>query len=67
MRIDGKPLDHPQGILIMLHKPTGYVCSHSQKEGPRVFDLLPEPWERRKPQLACVGRHALRHHDESKR
>lgn len=54
--VDGEPLDSPEGILVLLHKPAGYVCSHDAKEGPRVFDLLPKRWLKRNPPVATVGR-----------
>ncbi len=54
--VDGEPLDHPEGVLIMLHKPVGLVCSHDAREGPTVYGLLPERWRRRKPIVTSVGR-----------
>lgn len=54
--VDGEPVDSPDGILVLLHKPIGYVCSHDSKEGPRVFDLLPKRWLKRNPPVATVGR-----------
>ena len=30
MRIDGKPLDPPPGLTLMLHKPLGVTCSHKE-------------------------------------
>jgi 16S rRNA pseudouridine516 synthase len=54
--LDGEPLDAPHGLVVALHKPAGYVCSHSDREGPRVFDLLPEQWLRRNPRPNTVGR-----------
>ncbi|HUP72129.1 MAG TPA: pseudouridine synthase [Acidimicrobiales bacterium] len=54
--LDGEPLDAPLGLLVALHKPVGYVCSHSDREGPRVFDLLPEQWLLRSPLPTTVGR-----------
>jgi 16S rRNA pseudouridine516 synthase len=54
--VDGEPVDSPEGILVLLHKPAGYVCSHDQKEGPRVFDLLPQRWLKRNPPVTTVGR-----------
>jgi 16S rRNA pseudouridine516 synthase len=54
--LDGEFLDRPLGILSMLHKPLGYVCSHDEREGPRVFDLVPERWLRRNPQVISAGR-----------
>lgn len=56
VRVDGEPLDHPAGLLILLHKPLGLVCSHDEREGPNVYSLLPERWRRRHPQVTSVGR-----------
>jgi 16S rRNA pseudouridine516 synthase len=53
---DGEPVDHPDGLLLMLHKPTGLVCSHDEHEGANVYSLLPERWRRRNPQITSVGR-----------
>jgi 16S rRNA pseudouridine516 synthase len=54
--IDGEPLDHPGGLLLLLHKPVGLVCSHEEREGPNVYGLLPERWRRRNPQVTSIGR-----------
>jgi 16S rRNA pseudouridine516 synthase len=56
LRIDGEPVDHPGGILVMLHKPAGLVCSRDEREGPNVYSLLPERWSRRNPPITSVGR-----------
>lgn len=56
VRVDGEPLDHPNGLLLLLHKPTGLVCSHDEREGPNVYSLLPERWLRRNPVVTSVGR-----------
>ncbi|MFZ5497195.1 MAG: pseudouridine synthase [Verrucomicrobiota bacterium] len=56
VRIDGEPPDHPDGLLLLLHKPTGLVCSHDEREGPNVYSLLPERWRRRNPQVTSIGR-----------
>lgn len=56
VRVDGEPLDHPGEILILLNKPAGRVCSHDPAEGPSVYGLLPERWQRRNPQVTSVGR-----------
>jgi len=56
VRVDGAPLDHPDGLLLLLHKPTGLVCSHEEREGPNVYSLLPERWRRRNPAVTSVGR-----------
>ena len=54
--VDDKPLNHPGDILIMLNKPLGYVCSHDSNEGQRIYDLLPEIWQARSPQVVSIGR-----------
>lgn len=56
VRVDGQPLDHPDGLLLLLNKPLGLVCSHEAREGPNVYSLLPERWRRRNPQVTSVGR-----------
>ena len=54
--VDGQPLDHPEGLLLLVHKPIGLVCSHDAREGPAIYSLLPERWRRRNPQVTSVGR-----------
>jgi 16S rRNA pseudouridine516 synthase len=54
--VDGAPLDHPDGLLLLLHKPLGLVCSHELREGPNVYSLLPPRWQRRNPPVTSVGR-----------
>jgi 16S rRNA pseudouridine516 synthase len=54
--VDGEPLDHPDGLLLLLHKPLGLVCSHDGREGPGIYGLLPERWRRRNPQVTSIGR-----------
>ena len=56
VRIDGEEPDHPDGLLLLLHKPPGLVCSHRAAEGPRVYDLLPPRWQRRNPAVTSIGR-----------
>lgn len=56
IRFDGEPLDPPQGMVIVMHKPLGYICSHDDGEGRLVYDLLPERWRRRDPKISTVGR-----------
>jgi 16S rRNA pseudouridine516 synthase len=55
MQVDGKPVDPPPGIVLMLHKPLGVTCSHKEA-GPLVYSLLPERWRRRDPAISTVGR-----------
>jgi 16S rRNA pseudouridine516 synthase len=54
--VDGAAPDHPDGLLLLLHKPLGLVCSHDAREGPSVYSLLPERWQRRNPVVTSVGR-----------
>ncbi len=54
--LDGVPLDHPNGVLVMLNKPVDVVCSHEPEEGTRAYDLVPPHWEYRNPRLETVGR-----------
>jgi 16S rRNA pseudouridine516 synthase len=56
VRVGGEPLDHPDGLLLLLHKPPGLVCSHDEREGPNVYSLLPARWRARNPAVTSVGR-----------
>lgn len=56
VRVDDAPLDHPDGLLIALHKPLGLVCSHDEREGPNIYSLLPPRWRQRNPQVTSIGR-----------
>ncbi|MCL4432828.1 MAG: rRNA pseudouridine synthase [Epsilonproteobacteria bacterium] len=53
---DGKPLDPLQGIVILMNKPKGLVCSHDDGEGQLVYDLLPSRWRNRDPKISTIGR-----------
>ena len=55
VRVDGEPLDPAPGVVLMLHKPVGMVCSHADA-GPLVYSLLPSRYRRRKPAISSVGR-----------
>lgn len=54
--IDGEPIECPNGILAVMHKPLDCVCSHDEREGTRVYDLLPPRWLERNPPVTTVGR-----------
>jgi 16S rRNA pseudouridine516 synthase len=56
VRVDGEPLDHPAGLLLLVHKPLGLVCSHDEREGPNVYSLLPARWRARNPSITSIGR-----------
>ena len=53
---NGEPLDPPSGMVILMHKPVGLVCSHDDGEGKLVYDLLPSRWRLRDPKISTVGR-----------
>jgi 16S rRNA pseudouridine516 synthase len=55
VRLDGEPLDPPQGLTLMLHKPVGYTCS-TKDPGGVVYELLPPRFRERSPVVATVGR-----------
>jgi len=54
--IDDQPIDHPDGIFILINKPAGCVCSHDPSEGALIFDLLPAQWMQRNPVPTTIGR-----------
>jgi 16S rRNA pseudouridine516 synthase len=55
IRIDGEPLDPPQGLVLMLHKPTGYTCS-TKDAGNIVYELIPPRFLQRSPVVSTIGR-----------
>jgi 16S rRNA pseudouridine516 synthase len=54
--LDGEPLEAPDGLLAILHKPLGHVCSRSDGEGPTIYELLPPRWSNRNPPVTSIGR-----------
>jgi 16S rRNA pseudouridine516 synthase len=54
--LDGEALEFPHGLFVSFHKPVGVVCSHEDKDGPPVYDLLPARWLARNPKVTSVGR-----------
>ncbi|HEX5329377.1 pseudouridine synthase [Sulfuricurvum sp.] len=56
IRFEGEPLDPPSGMVILMHKPIGLICSHDEGEGRLVYDLLPPRWRIRDPKISTVGR-----------
>ncbi|HAL72427.1 MAG TPA: rRNA pseudouridine synthase [Verrucomicrobiales bacterium] len=54
--LDGEALEAPHGLLALLHKPLGHVCTHSDGEGPTIYELLPPRWMARKPSVTSIGR-----------
>ena len=55
LTIDGEAIDPLPGLVLMMHKPIGVICSHDET-GTLIHDLLPERWRRRDPPLSSVGR-----------
>jgi 16S rRNA pseudouridine516 synthase len=53
---DNEPLDSPFGMVILMHKPMGYICTHDEGEGRLVYELLPQRWRKRVPKISTVGR-----------
>ena len=56
VEVDGAPLEAPDGLFVIFHKPVGYVCTHSTDEGPTIYELLPSRWLLRNPAVSSVGR-----------
>jgi len=54
--IDQQPVTAPDGLVVVLHKPAGHVCSRDEREGASIFDLIPEQWSGRNPPVTSVGR-----------
>lgn len=52
--LDGTPVGLPGQVVLMLHKPAGYVTSTEDPRDPTVMELLPEQY--RKMGLFPVGR-----------
>ncbi len=55
-KFDDEPLDPLSPIYLILHKPVGYVCGHSDKDGPTIFKFLPPRFRNRNPKLSIAGR-----------
>lgn len=53
---DEESLDPFSPIYLILHKPTGFVCGHSDKDGPTIFKFLPPRFRNRNPKLSIAGR-----------
>ena len=55
MRVQGRPLDPPAPLTLILHKPLGVVCSHTVA-GRSLYEWLPPRWRSRDPALSSIGR-----------
>ena len=56
VEVDGEVVQRAPRVVLMLHKPVGYVCTHDGNEGPTIYELLPDQWLRRNPAVTSVGR-----------
>jgi 16S rRNA pseudouridine516 synthase len=54
--LDGEAIEAPLGLFVAFNKPVGFVCSHDDREGDRVWELLPQRWLDRNPRPTTVGR-----------
>ena len=54
LTLDGVTWPYREKAYVLMHKPTGYECSHHPSHHPSVFALLPPPLLQRGVQ--CVGR-----------
>lgn len=52
--VDGQPIARPGVVVLLLHKPAGYVTSTEDPRDPTVMELIPEPY--RSMGLSPVGR-----------
>ena len=52
--VDGAAVEKYRKVLLMLHKPAGYVTATEDADAPTVMELLPEPY--RTMSLRPVGR-----------
>ncbi len=51
--LDGEPVESPTALRdFVLHKPTGFACSHDPRESPLVGELLPGALARRPLRIA---------------
>lgn len=56
LRVDGEPMDPRPGVVVLLSKPRGLVCSRDEPGQPTVYDALPPRFLARSPALSPVGR-----------
>ena len=54
LRFRGRPVELPRRLVLLLHKPAGYVSSTEDPRDKTVMELVPEPW--RRWGVAPVGR-----------
>lgn len=54
MTVNDEVLD-PETLIVLLHKPSGVVCSHDDA-GVLIYSLLPQRWIKRNPKISTIGR-----------
>lgn len=52
--INSEPLD-AEKLVIILNKPSGYICSHNDA-GKLIYSLLPLRYQNRNPKISTIGR-----------
>lgn len=52
--VNNEALDSEK-ILILLNKPSGYICSHNDA-GKLIYSLLPRRYQNRNPKISTIGR-----------
>lgn len=52
--VNEEPLDSEK-LIILLNKPSGYICSHNDA-GRLIYSLLPKRYQNRNPKISTVGR-----------
>ncbi len=52
--VNNEPLDDEK-LLILLNKPSGYICSHNDA-GKLIYSLLPERYQKRNSKISTIGR-----------
>jgi 16S rRNA pseudouridine516 synthase len=52
--VENEPLDN-ESLLILMNKPSGVICSHSDG-GVLIYSMLPLRWQRRNPKISTIGR-----------
>lgn len=54
--LKGQPLEAPDGLLAVFHKPIDAVCTRADGEGTTIYEMLPPRWSIRNPPVTSVGR-----------
>ena len=54
IKVNKEALD-AETITILLNKPAGVICSHSE-EGTLIYSLIPSRWNNRNPKMSTIGR-----------